>query len=178
MEAGKAHVNLVVSATGLGAARALQELFGTPYVVGVPIGKEYAAQIQKALVQAVTSHQNLYPLSDLPGKEILVIGEGITSLSLASALELAIGKGVGVICPTECNDRSLRKKDQLLHSEEDIQQAMVEAKAVIADPLFQPICPKDVCFISLPSESFSGRLFREDIPNLVRDFPSFLSEVL
>ena len=177
-QAGKAHVNLVVSATGLGAAKALQELFGTPYVVGVPIGKEYTAQIQNALNLAVTSKENQFPLSDLAGKEILVIGEGITSLSLASALELSIGKGVGVICPTECSARNLRKKDLLLHSEEEIQQAMAEAKIIIADPLFQPICPKEVRFISLPSESFSGRLFRETIPNLVREFPSFLSEVL
>lgn len=177
-QAGKAHVNLVVSATGLGAARALQELFGTPYVVGVPIGKEYAAQIQKALVQAVTSHQNLYPLSDLPGKEILVIGEGITSLSLASALELATRNGAAVVCPTECDLRILRNKDLLLQSEEQIQQAMAQAKIVIADPLFQPICPPDVRFVKLPTESFSGRLYREQIPNLVTEFQTFLSEVL
>lgn len=177
-QAGKAHVNLVVSGTGLGAARALQELFGTPYVVGVPIGKEFAAQVQNALNLAVTSKENQFPLSDLPGREILVIGEGITSLSLASALELAIGKGVGVICSTESDAKLLRSKDLHLHSEEQIQNAMAEAKAVIADPLFQPICPNNVRFISLPSESFSGRLFREAIPNLVREFPSFFSEVL
>ena len=177
-QAGKAHVNLVVSATGLGAARALQELFGTPYVVGVPIGKEYASLIQNALNQAVTSKENQFPLSDLPGKEILVIGEGITSLSLASALELTFSKGVGVICPTECDSILLRSKDLHLHSEEEIQQAMAEAKIVIADPLFQPICPPDVRFVKLPTESFSGRLYREQIPNLVTEFQTILSEVL
>ena len=177
-QAGKAHVNLVVSATGLGAAKALQELFGTPYVIGVPIGREYAALVREALVHAVTSQENQFPLSDLPGKDILVIGEGITSLSLASALELTGGKGVGVICPTECDAILLRAKDLLRQSEEDIQKAMAKAKAVIADPLFQPICPEHVRFVSLPTESFSGRLFREQIPNVISEFQSYFSEVL
>ena len=177
-QAGKAHVNLVVSATGLGAAKALQELFGTPYVIGVPMGNDYSAKIREALDQAVSTGENQAPVSDLPGQEILVIGEGITSLSLASALELATRNVAAVVCPTECDLRILRNKDLLLQSEEQIQQAMAQAKIVIADPLFQPICPPDVRFVKLPTESFSGRLYREQIPNLVTEFQTFLSEVL
>ena len=177
-QAGKAHVNLVVSGTGLGAAKALQELFGTPYVIGVPMGNDYSAKIREALDQAVSTGENQAPVSDLPGQEILVIGEGITSLSLASALELATRNGAAVVCPTECDLRILRNKDLLLQSEEQIQQAMAQAKIVIADPLFQPICPPDVRFVKLPTESFSGRLYREQIPNLVTEFQTFLSEVL
>ena len=177
-QAGGAHVNLVVSATGLGAAKALQELFGTPYVIGVPMGNDYSAKIREALDQAVSTGENQLTVSDLPGQEILVIGEGITSLSLASALELATGKSAAVLCPTECDSRILRSKDLLLQSEERIQQAMAQAKIVIADPLFQPICPPDVRFVKLPAESFSGRLYREYIPNLVTEFQTFLREVL
>ena len=177
-QAGKAHVNLVVSATGLGAAKALQELFGTPYVIGVPRGNDYSAKIREALDQAVSTGENQAPVSDLPGQEILVIGEGITSLSLASALELATRNGAAVVCPTECDLRILRNKDLLLQSEEQIQQAMAQAKIVIADPLFQPICPPDVRFVKLPTESFSGRLYREQIPNLVTEIQTFLREVL
>ena len=55
---------------------------------------------------------------------------------------------------------------------------MAQAKIVIADPLFQPICPPDVLLVKLPAESFSGRLYREYIPNLVTEFQTFLSEVL
>jgi nitrogenase molybdenum-cofactor synthesis protein NifE len=36
--AGLADVNIVVSSTGLSAARRLQEVYGTPYVTGIPIG--------------------------------------------------------------------------------------------------------------------------------------------
>ena len=177
-QAGGAHVNLVVSATGLGAAKVLQEQFGIPYVMGVPVGPDYSAKIREALAIAAATGENQVLFSDLPGQEILIIGEVVTSLSLASALELASGKGVTVLCPTECDPGLLRNKDLQLQSEEQIQQAMAQAKIVIADPLFQPICPPDVRFVKLPAESFSGRLYREYIPNLVTEFQTFLSEVL
>ena len=177
-QAGGAHVNLVVSASGLGAAKALQGLFGTPYVIGVPIGKKYAAQLQNALAVAVSTGKNQFPLSDLPQGDILIIGEAVNSLSLASALEWNTGKGTVVLCPTEWDAKLLRSKDLLLQSEDQIRQAMSQAKLVIADPLYQPICPSEVPFIRLPSEAFSGRLYRQEIPNLVSEFNTFFSEVL
>ena len=176
--AGSAHVNLVVSASGLGAAKALQELFGTPYVIGIPIGGDYTSQIRNALAAAVAAGENQFPFSSLSGGDILVIGEAVTSLSLASALEYTTGKGTVVLCPTECDPCLLRSKDLLLQSEDEIQQAMAQAKLVIADPLFQPICPPGVRFLRLPTEAFSGRLYRKEIPNLVSHFQTFFREVL
>ena len=110
--------------------------------------------------------------------DILIIGEGITALSLASALELSTGRSTTVICPTECDPMLLRNKDLLLQAEEDIEQAIASAKLVIADPLFRPICPEGVRFVALPQEAFSGRIYRQEIPNLVSDFDSFSEEVL
>ena len=173
-QAGSAHVNLGVSSSGLAAAKALRELFGTPYVIGVPVGPDHSGQIQNALAEAVSSGENQFPLSDLPDGDLLIIGEAVTSLSLASAVESAPGKGAVVLRPTELDTGLMRPKDLLLQTEEDIQQAMSQAKMVIADPLFQPICPQNVRFIKLPAESFSGRLFREEIPNLVSEFKTFL----
>lgn len=175
--AGQAHVNLVVSSTGLGAAKALQELFGTPYVVGVPMGAGFSGLLREALTAAVATGENQSPKSCLPGGDIVLIGEGVTALSLASALELTTGKAVRVICPTECDDCLLRKKDLLLQSEEEIVAAMAGAKTVIADPLFQPICPKTARFVPLPAENFSGRIWRQDIPNLISDFEVFARKV-
>ena len=51
-QAGGAHVNLVVSSTGLAAAKKLQKLFGTPYVVGIPVG----AELSDMLTWAVNEH--------------------------------------------------------------------------------------------------------------------------
>ena len=177
-KAGGAHVNLVVSASGLGTAKVLQDLFGTPYVIGVPISNEYSAKIQSALEEAIATGESQFPVSCLPDGDILVIGEAVTSLSLASALELSAGKSAVVLSPTECDPRLLRSKDLLLQSEEEIQQAISRAKLVIADPLFAPICPGNVRFVKLPAESFSGRLYRDEIPDLVSDFQTILREVL
>ena len=177
-QAGGAHVNLVVSSTGLGAAKALQERFGTPYVVGLPIGKTQKELLREALHTAASTGENQFPASNLPGEDILIIGETVTSLALASALERSAGQGVRVLCPTEGSEGLLRSKDLRAQYEEEIEEAMREAKTVIADPLYRPICPDHVKFVELPTEAFSGRIYREQIPNLVTGFDTFAKEVL
>ena len=177
-KAGSAHVNLVVSSTGLGAAKALQEMFGTPYVVGVPVGEAFSAILREALNTAVSTGENQFPKSDLPGGDIVLIGEAVTSLSLASALELTAGKTVRVLCPTECEGGLLREKDLHLQSEEEIAAALAGAGTLIADPLFRPICPEGTRFAELPAENFSGRIWRQEIPNLISGFELFARKVL
>ena len=176
-KAGSAHVNLVVSSTGLGAAKALQEMFGTPYVVGVPMGEACSAILREALNAAVSTGENQVPKSDLPDGDIVLIGEAVTALSLASALELSAGKAVRVFCPTECERVLLREKDLHLQSEEEIVSALAGAGTLIADPLFRPICPENTRFVELPAENFSGRIWRQDIPNLISDFEVFARKV-
>lgn len=177
-KAGSAHVNLVVSSTGLGAAKALQERFGTPYVVGVPMGREYAALLRGALQTAAATGENQFPACELTGGDAMIIGEAVTSVSLASAMELTAGVSVRVLCPTECEAGILRAKDRKLRYEEEIEQELGSAKTVIADPLFRPICPEGIRFAALPAESFSGRIYREQIPNLITGLDDFLKEVL
>ena len=177
-QAGSAHVNLVVSAAGLGAAKALRERFNTPYVVGGPMGAAFAEQLKAALRTAGETGQIQAPTSRLPGEEIVVIGESVTALSLASAIELETGRGVKVLCTTECDQSVLRSKDRQTLFEEEIAAELTTAKLVIADPLFRPICPQNVRILELPTEAFSGRIYRERIPNLVSDFQKFLCEVM
>lgn len=169
-EAGRASVNLVVSATGLGVAKVLRELFGTPYVVGTPIGAAFQEELKHALLNTAKGGSSDLEWSSLPNSEIAVIGEGVTSLSLAQAIELEYGIGVKVLCATECERVLLRNKDVLTFDEEDVMEALSGMKMVIADPLYQPICPKDAKFMSLPAESFSGRIYRNEIPNLIDRF--------
>ena len=175
MEAGRASVNLVVSATGLEAAKVLEELFGTPYVVGTPVGAAFQEELMQVLIETAKTGSSsktneLLTVSNLPNSEIAVIGEGVTSLSLAQAIELEYGMGVKVLCATECDRNLLRNKDVMASSEEEIMEALEGMKMVIADPLYRPICPEKTKFISLPVESFSGRIYRNEIPNLVDRF--------
>ena len=177
-QAGRAHVNLVVSSTGLAAAKTLKTLFGTPYVVGVPMGEAYGAILREALFAAVKTGEDRFPASGLPGGEIVILGEGVTACSLASAVELAARQGVRVLCTTELEVPLLREKDRMVIWEEDIAAALAGARLVIADPLFRPICPEGVRFCELPAESFSGRIYRDGIPDLISGFDTFLKGVL
>ena len=156
--AGEAHLNLVVSTGGLKAAQVLEKRFGTPYMVGVPMDGKME-------------------ISNLPGEEIVVVGEGVYSLSLACAMERALNRGVRVICTTECDEKLLRRKDLMLRDEVEIEKALQSAGMIIADPLYQPICPEKARFVPLPAEAFSGRIYRNQIPNLVADFESFVKEL-
>ena len=174
--AGRASVNLVVSAAGLGAAKALKEMFGTPYVAGTPIGAAYQNVLAQRLLEAAKTCKmpedgkgTVWPSSIL-ASDIAVIGEGITSLSLAQAIELEYSRGVKVLCATECEKALLREKDVLTPYEDDIIEALQGIKMVIADPLYRPICPKNAKFIPLPAENFSGRIYRKDIPDLIARF--------
>lgn len=171
--AAGAHVNLVVSASGLEAAKVLKKRFGTPYVLGMPYGADWSAE----LLQALEAGEQISS-EGLADGDILLLGEGVSALSLASALERQLGAGVRVLCFTECPEGILRDKDLRCTSEEEIEAAIRRAKTVIADPMFAPIVPETVKFVPLPMEAVSGRIYRTEIPNLVTEFEIWLKEVM
>ena len=189
----EADVNLVVSAAGYGAARVLYERFGMPYAIGFPAGNELpgllADQIilnvkkikeqggAKSFGEAEISVDSGVFLDGSEGKGgstyekgfAAVIGEGITSLSLAGTIELECGIPAKVLCATECPEDILRECDRMTPDEDDIIPELEGAAFVIADPLYRPIVPESAEFIPLPSEAFSGRIYRDEIPDLVAD---------
>ena len=189
----EADVNLVVSAAGYGAARVFFERFGMPYAIGFPAGNELpgllADQIilnvkkikeqggAKSFGEAEISVDSGLFLDGSEGKGgstyekgfAAVIGEGITSLSLAGTIELECGIPAKVLCATECPEDILRECDRMTPDEDDIIPELEGAAFVIADPLYRPIVPESAEFIPLPSEAFSGRIYRDEIPDLVAD---------
>lgn len=169
--AGEAEVNLVVSAVGLPVAKALKEKFGTPYVVGTPTGAKFSERILATLHATAADGNERRVFDDFrPEKdaELIIIGESVCSRSLAAAIELEYGKSARVLCPVETEKGILSENDLLIEDEQDMEAAIISAKTVIADPLYKPIVPPACSFFDLPSEAFSGRLYRKSIPNLVR----------
>ncbi len=61
--AGNADVTLVVSSTGIPAAKLLKERFGVPYIIGIPIGSAGAEMIRKKIISATAYHENAGQLS-------------------------------------------------------------------------------------------------------------------
>ena len=197
----EADVNLVVSAAGMGAAEVLWNRFGIPYAVGVPIGNELpglladqiilnvkkfkemdAAASEKAPFESrIISVESGVFLNEDDGSTYekgfaAVIGEGVYSLFLASSIEMECGIPCKVLCATECPDGILRECDRMTPDEDDIIPELEGAVYVIADPLYKPIVPESAKFIPLPSEAFSGRLYRDEITNLIEDFDQLLNK--
>lgn len=168
--AGEAEVNLVVSSVGIPAAKILEEKFGTPYVLGTPIGEFTEVLVQELnevtknrnTQEKLTSDENKVPYlkERLQGPaEITVIGEAVTMGSLAVAIEKKYHKTVRVICPLETHEGLLGENDSVSRGEEEIENLLKKTEIIVADPLYRPICPKDSRFYELPHIAFSGRIF-------------------
>lgn len=189
--AGAAEVNLVVSSVGIPAAKVLKEKFGTPYIIGTPIG-DFTEDILRLLnetlgirneeieiaeEQAILNRNVAYLNKRLSGdSEITLIGEAVTMASLAAAIEKKYHKAVRVICPLETHEGLLGENDRVSRGEEEIENLLKKTEIIVADPLYRPICPKDSRFYELPHIAFSGRIFLKKLKQENSMFLEFLSE--
>lgn len=175
-KSGSACVNLVVSGAGLRAARKLREIYGTPYVIGLPIGNKLSEEIISAMKLSAGDGKPRNVLAQFDNRHgnVAVIGESIAAQSLAAAIKLECGIEAAAICTTD-SDREI---DALYAEDEDeLVELLTGKKVIIADPLYRPICPSGAKFIQLPHEAFSGRIFRNQIPDLIRNFETIKKEV-
>lgn len=164
--AGEAAVNLVVSSVGLRSAEVLKRKFGTPYVVGTPVGK-FTERLVNILEQTVESREDTiaYLSNRLAGEaEITVIGEPVTMGSLAAAIEMQTKRPVQVLCPLRETERLLSFNDAAVRGEEELEMRLKGAKNIVADPLYRPICPPESRFYELPHIAFSGRIYLKKLP--------------
>ncbi len=169
-ELGSADINLVVSSTGLAVAEYLKEKYGTPFLAGVPFGQVFSRKLLDAMEKLYASGSNeplLTTTSDECSRDF-IIGEEISSLSLATALFLETGRSFTVLCPT--NDGTfLRTYDRYTPYEEDIEASLQGAGTVIADPIYRNILTDKADFVDWPHEAYSGRIFRKNMLNLIGD---------
>ncbi len=163
--AGTADVNLVVSAVGLRTAKVLQEKYGTPYVIGTPnewLTEDISEALEKAAEQQAEqlSDVRLYLQNRMQKEaEITLIGEPVTMGSLAAGIEKKYGRSARVFCPLKECENLIGEKDAIVLGEEAMEEALKDAKIIVADPLYRPICPKSCEFYELPHIAFSGRIF-------------------
>lgn len=165
-------LNLVMSYGGLGAARVLRERAGIPYLVGLPFPQ----------LQPIDTPSNA-PSNALAGRPAYIIGETVFAESLARALETALGlprAAITAIVPMETDRELLQPGTLCLTDECELIPRLHEAGLIIADPLYEPICPKSAAFVPLPHIAFSGRLYEKDIPNLIEasPFAAFVQKIL
>ena len=164
----RADLNLVVSYGGLGAAHILRERAGIPYLVGVPFPHSAPARTSTA---------------GLTEKPAYIIGETVFAESLTRALETALGlprAAITAIVPMETDSELLQPGTLCLTDECELMPTLRKAGLIIADPLYELICPPSAAFVPLPHIAFSGRLYEKDIPNLIEaaPFAAFVQKIL
>lgn len=195
--AGEADANLVVSSAGFDAACILNRRFGTPYVVGLPVGG-FADYLMELLEESIIDRNNRIgwrsrntghekrnatdcgnnvistrPEIDGPeisysGKRICLIGEAVAVRSLREALRLDRALETKAVCCLETPAPLMDEETVFLGSEEEVQEELATADVVAADPMYRPVCPEGVQFIDFPHEAFSGRIYRNIIPDLTK----------
>lgn len=163
--AAESQVNLVISATGLKLARWLRAEFGTPYVVGMPLGAPteeplrhpWAARLAQELREAAAAGERRWPCRNL--REPAGVGAGclVGEPVLMGSLACALGGAWRVACPLEADVELLAPTDIRAEGEEGAQEALAGATRVVADALYGPIVPAEVPFSTLPHQAFSGR---------------------
>lgn len=171
--ASQAEVNLVISGSGVKAAEKLKVLYGTPYVIGCPVGSEFSKKVLAALKMTASDGKVRIAFGDVmpsAGENSFIIGESVISRSVAATISERTGKPPVTVCPLERLpelDGVLSSNDVYAAGEEELTALLRSARTVIADPLYKPVVPSGCEFIPLGHEAFSGRIGRRYIPDLV-----------
>ena len=159
-QAAQAQVNLVVSSVGLPAARELRERFGTPYVVGQPTGP-FSATLATALREAAQTGACSWPCRDVRASSTdgtrCIVGEPVAAGSEAAARELAGEPALRVVCAVEADPELLGPGDVRADGEGQVEAALAQARLVVADPFYHPVCPPAAKLEPHPHLAFSGR---------------------
>jgi hypothetical protein len=190
LSSADADVNLVVSACGLAAAKVLLRRFGTPFVVGVPVGRENSREICEKLREAARAgtascrgesggqtkgqeipEEDRAESQDGPdaGGQLLIIGEPVFADALASEISLSGDpRRIRIVCPMSgVPSELLSGKEQILY-EPELREACRIADRIIADPLYRRLLPgEEGKFISLPHTAYSGRYYENEMPVLI-----------
>lgn len=179
--APSASINLVVSHAGMGVAKYLQDKFHMPCLIARPYGKKFTSEIIQNIQQFADTgkleHSVLFQENRLHDAKIIIIGEGVSSGSLAKAMELETGRAVKTVAATEFEQTMLSLDDRIAHDESELIPILKDAEIIIADPLYQPICPKSAKFIPLGHEGFSGRIYHHLMPDMTEDIDWILNQL-
>ena len=176
--AAGADLNLVVSSTGMKAAALLNRRFGIPWTAGCPVDgfeEKLFEEMDRTMADRVNrvaylpaemdpeSRENLRAA----GERLTLIGEPVTMGSLGAAIREKYGIETRIVCPSEDCQGLTGPGDVITRGEEEVLQALRDDKLVLADPMYEYVCPADCRLIRLSHLAFSGRTYRKEFRNLL-----------
>lgn len=142
--AAEAAHNLVISTSGLPAARYLKQKYGIPYFIGIPFEKELQ-------------------LKPAAPRKVLLIGESVFTKQLAQILSQ--NADINVTAGIISNDDPEIFPDVTalpLHTEDAIRtEVRKDYDIILGDPLYRELLPQNYSciFIERPHRALSGRLY-------------------
>lgn len=177
-----AKLNLVINRSGLAAARYLQEKYGTPYVVKLPIGQWAAMSLHEKLRRGMTGEKYEAPAPKSSGKtdvkRALVIHEQVMGNGWRDCLQMDFGiPQVDVASFFSMDEELLQPNDVHLVEEEDL-SALARERAydlIMGDLLFEEfLADFTPNYLALPHLAVSGCLYKDDSLQFIGAYGSAL----
>ena len=162
-QVGEAGVNLVIQTAAIPVAKYLQERFGTPYMIGLPIGRHAQSVLENQLKTfwgiPTQSESTEVHEEKLPYKKALVVHEQVTANAWRSCLQEDFGVAeVDVASYFTMDPDLMGERDTRLCEEDDLSE-LIDAReydVVLGDRLLQSAVKNDVAWIPVPHLAVSG----------------------
>jgi nitrogenase molybdenum-cofactor synthesis protein NifE len=166
-----AKLNLVISQTGLDLATELRERFGTPFVMGLPIGRGPTRAFIEKLKSAHFADggsEGFFARGMCSGEahrsrrglRALVIGEPVMCRSVGFSLALDFGIERCAVASVCAPRQETQLFDELVESEEGLARMMNRGdfELVVGDPQYEGLLDgsKPIAFLPLPHSALSG----------------------
>lgn len=137
--AGEADLNLVISVSGLSAAKYMKRKFGIQYSIGVPM-------------DAVTA----------TGKKALILGEAVLGKQIAKNMQEAGCNAVAGVVGNDAKEIFPEVNAISLDTEEKLQEELQkDYDLILGDPLYKLLLPSGFSgsYVERPHRALSGRLY-------------------
>lgn len=162
-----ASMNVVLTVSGLKAAKYLQQQFGTPYVAMAPFGAKWGELLIESIrgQQPVQSH-----IMDEEDAQVLIIGEQLMANAIRETLIREYGiKRIQVASFYKLSKELAAPHDIRIRDEDDAKRLLGESsyRMVIADPLLRSMASETVKWIGLPHKVFSLYGENKTLPSLL-----------
>ena len=173
--AAGAKLNVAVSVSGIKTVKELHRKYGTPYLIGYPLGeiqtKNWKEKVQRMLNGEAIEEKTTGSITCKSGKRALVIHEQLTACAVREMLETEFGYESVDVASIFKMDKSLKRENDLQIKDEAAVAEYLDKQEpydlVVADPLcfgFLKYEPKKK--IMLPHIAVSVILYAAKSPNI------------
>lgn len=168
----KAEVNLVVTESGMEAAKLLKRKFGIPYVVGMPLGNQM--DVWEALEKTLQDKEDRVISDEGKDGDILIVGEQVLANSIRRAIlaenpeaKVCVGSMFGL------NRQIAGAGDINIAGEESLVELLYSGnyKVLVGDPLMEDLLSEEskVRMVKLPHVALSSKLYWKEAIHLLRE---------